>query len=88
MESYTVTKEQLLRIFHESSPSIQNEDVRLRITKQDVQDFARGEDKYSWYEIVPDFLPEKPKRYVVTSEQFEQILYHEQDKLQNHPETR
>lgn len=81
MESYTVTKGQLLEIFKSSVTQVIDEDIRLRVTKKDVQDFARGEDKYSWYEIVPDFLPDKPKRYVITNQQFEQILYHEQDKL-------
>jgi len=80
MERFTVTKEQLLNSFREAHNST-NEDIRLRLTKQDIKDFVINGDKYSWYELLPEFLPEKPKRYVVTAEQFQAILYAEQDKL-------
>ena len=80
MESYTVTKEQLLTLVKMKKEQI-DEDIRLRVTKKDIKEFVVNGDKYSWYELVPEFLPEKPKRYIVTAKQFEAILYAEKDKF-------
>ena len=80
MESYTVTKEQLLTLVKMKKEQV-DEDIRLRVAKKDIKDFVVNGDKYSWYELVPEFLPEKPKRYIVSAEQFEAILYSEKEKF-------
>lgn len=81
MQKNTFTKAELLDIFKANHKS--TNEIHLRLTKRDIKDYIINGDKYFWFEILPNDPSKKPKRYIISNEQFEAILYSEQDKYKN-----
>ncbi len=75
---YTISKKAILELFQAAGQQ-RNEDIRLRVNKDDAMELADTYDASDWHELLPEFLP-RPKRYIITSRQFEGILHHQLEK--------
>jgi hypothetical protein len=71
MKNTTLTKTQLLEYFRKTCT---NEDIRLRVNKANIIDYADGNAPEQWWEIAGDFITPVQKRYIVTSMQFGMLI--------------
>jgi hypothetical protein len=80
MESYIVTKKQLIEFVneHNEKEKLTNEAINVRVKKADVDMYGKDEDYKAWVRLIPTpdepIEPLQPKIVRVTTPQFSKIL--------------